>query len=79
MVAAELRYGSPDREGRMIRTARHKYVRFNSGARAEQLFDLEFDPGETRNLAGEPEAEAILKQHRARLRSWQDETGDRPY
>jgi len=79
LVASELRYGSAEREGRMIRTARHKYIRFNSGARREQLFDLEFDPGETRNLAADPGAEALLKEQRLLLRTWQEETGDPPY
>lgn len=78
-AASELRYGSADREGRMIRTSRYKYIRFNSGARAEQLFDLEFDPGETRNLAAEPSSAAILEEHRRLLKRWQQETGDAVY
>ncbi len=78
-VAAELRYGSVEREGRMIRTPRYKYVRFNSGARPEQLFDLEFDPGETRNLVSESAAEGPLNEHRELLRDWQRETGDAVY
>ena len=54
-VTGELRYGTAEREGRMLRTKRYKYIRFNFGVRPEQLFDLEFDPGETINLASRGE------------------------
>lgn len=75
-VAAELLYQDQTREGRMIRTARHKYIVFNSGARPEQLFDLDTDPGEVLNLAPRPEAQAELHRHRALLRAWIRETKD---
>jgi arylsulfatase A-like enzyme len=74
-VLSQLRYGSPDREGRMIRTRRYKYIRFNSGARPEQLFDLELDPGETQNLA--PRGGTLLESHRALLNTALSHTGDR--
>ncbi|MCU0229477.1 MAG: sulfatase-like hydrolase/transferase, partial [Bryobacterales bacterium] len=54
-VAGELLYQDQTREGRMIRTARHKYVVFNHGDRPEQLFDLDADPGEVLNLASREE------------------------
>jgi arylsulfatase A-like enzyme len=44
-----------DRQGAMIRTARHKYIWMEPTDRLEAgayLFDLEADPGETVNLAG---------------------------
>ncbi|MCW5965367.1 MAG: sulfatase-like hydrolase/transferase [Bryobacterales bacterium] len=75
-VAGELIYQDSTREGRMIRTARHKYVVFNSGARPEQLFDLESDPGEVLNLAMREEARQELIQHRALLRAWIRQTSD---
>lgn len=75
-VAGELRYQDASREGRMIRTARYKYAVFNSGARPEQLFDLDADPGEVRNLAAEPASAGVLNQHRALLRDWILETKD---
>lgn len=75
-VAGELRYADAAREGRMIRTSRHKYVVFNSGARPEQLFDLDADPGEVLNLAARPEGQAELDRHRAILRAWIRETQD---
>ena len=74
-VASELRYEVAEREGRMIRTKRYKYVRFNSGARAEQLFDLEADPGETFNLARR--AGTVLADHRQLMNEWLSKTGDR--
>jgi arylsulfatase A-like enzyme len=75
-VAGELLYQDQTREGRMIRTARHKYVVFNGGARPEQLFDLDTDPGEVLNLAARPEGQAELDRHRAILRAWIRETQD---
>lgn len=75
-VAGELIYQDQTREGRMIRTARHKYVVFNGGARPEQLFDLDTDPGEVLNLAARPEGQAELDRHRAILRAWIRTTRD---
>jgi arylsulfatase A-like enzyme len=76
-VVSELSvYGGPAREGRMLRSRRYKYVVFNGGERPEQLFDLEFDPGETRNLAGLPGSAAILNRHRTALSHWIQETQD---
>jgi arylsulfatase A-like enzyme len=74
-VTSELRYEVAGREGRMLRTKRYKYVRFNSGARAEQLFDLELDPGETFNLARR--GGGVLEDHRRLLNEWLSKTGDR--
>lgn len=75
-VAGELLYQDSTREGRMIRTARHKYVVFNGGERPEQLFDLDADPGEVLNLAYRPEGEEELLRHRALLRNWIRTTQD---
>ena len=57
---------------RMIRTHEWKYVYASDGA--SQLYDLEKDPGETRNLikeTGTPRAEL-----HGRLARWMRETGD---
>ena len=75
-VVSELRYGDATREGRMLRTAHHKYIVFNGGARPEQFFDLSVDPGETQNLAKRPEAASLLGEHRGLLKQWIAETGD---
>ncbi len=72
----ELRYADEMREGRMLRSAQHKYVVFNSGAHPEQLFDLTADPGETRNLAKGKTSQKLLRQHRDLLRGWIAQTND---
>ena len=43
---------------------------------AEELYDVQSDPHEMRNLAGEPTHEKTLEQFRAELARWQKETGD---
>lgn len=56
--------GGPNRPGNIaITDGRWKYLWFPEGG-VEQLFDLETDPRELRNLADEPDADA----HRRRLR-----------
>ncbi|CAN5392581.1 sulfatase [soil metagenome] len=43
---------------------------------AEELYDLEKDPWEIRNLAAEPAYAAVLKQMRDMLRRWMEKTND---
>lgn len=72
---AEARSGSPVREAaygenavsRMIATRSWKYVRYDHGNGAEQLYDLVRDPGETRNHAGDPANTAVLVGLRGQL------------
>lgn len=75
-VVSELQYGEDFRQGRMLRTHRYKYIAFAGGARPEQFFDLEVDPGEVRNLATDPGAKTALNEHRAMLAGWLRETAD---
>lgn len=42
----------------------------------EQLFDLLFDPNETKNLAHEAQFAGILEEMRARLDAWMERTND---
>jgi choline-sulfatase len=51
----------------MVRFGRYKYVHYDG--HRPQLFDLESDPRETRDLAIEPGHEAILAEGEARLRA----------
>lgn len=51
--------------GRMVVTERYKYVMHHHGERAEQLYDLKKDPGETRNFAHDSDQQAALNRHRA--------------
>jgi choline-sulfatase len=54
-------------QGRMIRSERFKYCVYDHGTRRESLVDLEADPGETRNLAGDPEYRKVLLEQRTLL------------
>lgn len=49
--------------GRMIRSKRFKYTRYLE-ENAEELYDLENDPYETRTLVHDPEYAAVLQEHR---------------
>jgi N-sulfoglucosamine sulfohydrolase len=42
----------------------------------EELYDLESDPHETKNLAGSSDHQSILSEHRAALEAWMRETND---
>lgn len=65
-----------DVHGRMLRSARYKYVRYNQGNPTEQLFDLELDPGETRDLTVTNEVPQVLAEHRRMLDEYILTTGD---
>jgi arylsulfatase A-like enzyme len=55
---------------RMVRSQRYKYCAFRQCDGGEWLVDLERDPGESRNIAGEAEARAALAEHRSLLAEW---------
>ncbi len=55
-------------QGRMVRSARYKYCLYSEGQRRESLVDMEKDPGEMVNLAGDPKFGNILLQHRSFLK-----------
>jgi arylsulfatase A-like enzyme len=42
----------------------------------EQLFDLVFDPNETRNVAANPDCSKVLTEMRGRLEAWMQQTDD---
>jgi len=58
------------RIGRMIRTPEYKYITYE-GDPVEQLFDMQSDPGETKNLAGEGNHADALAAHRKLLTDWE--------
>jgi arylsulfatase A-like enzyme len=62
--------------GRMLRSARYKYCVYDQGERRESLVDMEKDPGELVNLAGNPAFAAVLNEHRRMLSEWSRATGD---
>jgi arylsulfatase A-like enzyme len=69
-------YGQPGVHGRMVRTHRYKYIRYESGQDPEQLFDLDLDPGEMNSLAYSSSHQIILEEHRALLHRFIKEKGD---
>ncbi|MHC4403850.1 MAG: sulfatase family protein [Planctomycetota bacterium] len=56
--------------GRMIRTERFKYVHYRDDP-VEQLFDVQSDPWETKNLYDDPRHADALADHRKLLAEWQ--------
>jgi arylsulfatase len=53
----------------MIRTPRHKYV-VDALGRGVQLFDLDADPQERRNLVGHPDYRRVEHELRDRILRW---------
>ena len=56
-------------QGQALRSRRYKYIAFNNDP-VELLFDMDADPGETRNLAGDVHYAEVLADHRERLKTW---------
>lgn len=58
--------------GWMVRTKDYKYVLYDTGRYREQLYDMNTDRGEMRNLAMERKYSDIVKLHRQLLGEWMD-------
>ncbi len=56
--------------GRMIRSQQYKYVAYK-GCDVEQLFDVQADPHETKNLAADAKFASVLADHRTMLAEWE--------
>lgn len=65
-----------DNEQRLVRTERYKYILLARPKDKEVLFDMQNDPGETKNLAGNPEYTEIITRHRTLLEDWMKKTND---
>ncbi len=63
-------------QGRMVRSKRYKYCVYSEGERRESLVDMERDPGETVNRAGDPALRDTLLQHRKYLAEFAAKQGD---
>jgi arylsulfatase A-like enzyme len=71
------KFGIPGEvDGRMVRSQRYKYIRYNRGQPCELLFDLQADPHELCNLAPNAAAAPVLTAHRAMLDEYIRSTGD---
>lgn len=70
--------GNPPGPGRsfMVRTAKYKYMVLSTLAEkpTEVLFDMDADPGETKDLAPEPALASVLDHHRRLLAEWKKTT-----
>ena len=55
---------------RMLHQGRTKYVAYDHGKRREQFMDLEKDPGEMRNFAGDAAYEPQVREARRLLKEW---------
>ena len=63
---------------RMVRDERWKLIRYSvKGEKRTQLFDLAADPWETKDLSADPACAATLESMGAKLRAWQEQTGDK--
>jgi choline-sulfatase len=60
----------PTMEGRMVRTDRYKYCIYAHGIRREALYDMQQDPLETVNLAGDSQYQQVVVEHRRLLREF---------
>ena len=56
--------------GYSVRTARWRYTAWDEGRQGEQLYDMAADPGETTNLASDPQWAATVAACRRRLRDY---------
>ena len=66
----------PEADGRMVRGRRFKYCVYDTGDHRESLSDMEKDPGETVNLARNPDYLENLNRHRIYLKEFCSETAD---
>ena len=61
---------------RMVRTPRWKLVRYPY-ANKTQLFDMQADPWETKDLSADPQQAARIAELNAQLKRWQQRVGDK--
>ena len=54
----------------MIRSEQFKYCSYDSAGKDESLVDMNNDPGEMTNLAGDPKYRDVLAVHRNLLADW---------
>jgi arylsulfatase A-like enzyme len=68
-------YGAYRNLQRMVRTEKYKLIRYPHNGEV-QLFDIQNDPWETKDLAEDPRYADIIKKLDKKLQWWMKETGD---
>ncbi len=61
--------------GRMLRSGQYKYIKYAED-KAEELYDMINDPGEKTNLAGKPEYQNVLNEHREMFAAYLKQKND---
>ncbi len=64
------------RRNRGVRTERYKFIHYYEPPEEFELYDLQEDPGELRNLFGDPRYSELIEQMRRRIQDLRRETGD---
>ena len=80
-VVSEMAGGGAPRAGRsfMVRTKQYKYMFLPNTDVKEMLFDMQSDPGEMKNLAGQKNLASVLEHHRQLLAKWKQLTDEAKY
>ncbi|MDD4870388.1 MAG: sulfatase-like hydrolase/transferase [Kiritimatiellae bacterium] len=63
----------------MVRTKQYKYMSFPDNTPSEMFFNLDADPGEMKNLAGEDALAGEIERHRKLLAKWREDTEESKY
>ncbi len=74
--AGEIGGFKPRMAGRMVRSEHYKYCIYSRGRQRESLVNLDSDPGEASNLAGDPQHHDALLEHREMLARFGNEHND---
>ena len=71
--------GNTGKRSFMVRTKQHKYMVFPVAPPSEMFFDLDTDPGEMNNLAGNEAMAGEMERHRKLLARWKELTEEAKY
>jgi arylsulfatase A-like enzyme len=79
-LIGSLQWREAEGDRRMVRTERWKYVHdpMASSDERDELYDLEADPAELKNVAADPSNADVVTKMKARLAAWRSDTGDGP-
>ncbi len=77
-IITETQFDGSKTRGWMVRSEHYKYILYDKGRNREQLFDMQNDRGEMRNLAMENAYKEQLQRHRDILEGWMNTYHIRP-